>query len=88
MWSANSASITAKDSVFYFDLIPCKNLIGFANHMDRSLFNLYEGFGLGFMNTRTEQTKSFSSEMPMRKNLTQGNDYPGHSPDERSGQAI
>ena len=29
-----------------------------------------------------------SYEMPMRKTLTQGDDYPGHSPEEKSGQAI
>ncbi len=27
-------------------------------------------------------------KMPMRKTHTQANDYPGHSPDEKSGQAI
>jgi hypothetical protein len=73
MWSANTASFTARGSVFYFDLIPSMNLIGFANHMDRSLFNLYGGFGLGYINVQTEQTKSFSSEeIPTRHQVSTG----------------
>lgn len=61
-WFADFASFTAKGPVYYFDLMPSVNLIGFGNHMNRSLFNLYGGVGLGIMNVRTEQTKSFSSE--------------------------
>jgi len=68
VWFEEFASFTAKGSVYYFDLIPSVNLIRFSNHMDRSLFNLYGGFGLGIMNARTEQKKSFSSEEEPTKN--------------------
>jgi hypothetical protein len=61
-WFQDFASFTAKGTVYFFDLVPIVNLIRFSNHMDRSLFNLYGGFGLGIMNARTEQTKSFSEE--------------------------
>lgn len=72
-WFADFASFTAKGPVYYFDLIPSMNLIGFNNHMNRSLFNLYGGFGLGIMNARTEQTKSFSSEeVPTNHQITTG----------------
>ncbi len=62
VWFEEFASFTAKGPVYFFDLVPIVNLIRFSNHMDRSLFNLYGGLGLGIMNARTEQTKSFSSE--------------------------
>ena len=68
VWFEEFASFTAKGSVYYFDLIPSVNLIRFSNHMDRSLFNLYGGFGLGIMNARTEQKKSFSSKEEPTKN--------------------
>ncbi|SEF96488.1 hypothetical protein [Algoriphagus boritolerans] len=61
-WFQDFASFTAKGTVYFFDLVPSVNLIRFSNHMNRSLFNLYGGFGLGIMNARTKQTKSFSSE--------------------------
>jgi hypothetical protein len=61
-WFEDFASFTAKGVAYYFDLIPSVNLISFSNHMDRSLINLYGGIGLGIMNVRTAQTKSFSTE--------------------------
>lgn len=72
-WFEEFASFTAKGPVYYFDLIPSVNLIKFTNHMHRSLFNLYGGFGLGVMHVRTEQTKSFSSEeKPTSHEITTG----------------
>ncbi len=61
-WFADFASFTVKGPVYYFDLMPSVNLIRFGNHMNRSLFNLYGGAGLGILNALTQQTKSFSSE--------------------------
>lgn len=61
-WIADSSSFTANGLVFYFDMVPSLNLISFGNHMNRSLFNLYGGMGLGIMYAKTEQTKSFSTE--------------------------
>lgn len=73
MWYEDFASFTAKGSAYYFDLVPSLNLIKFTNHMHRSLFNLYGGFGLGIMNVRTEQTKSFSpEEVPTKHQITTG----------------
>lgn len=73
IWFEEFASFTAKGSVYFFDLVPSVNLIRFSNHMDRSLFNLYGGLGLGIMNARTEQKKSFSSEeKPTRHQLSTG----------------
>lgn len=72
-WFAEFASFTAKGPAYYFDIMPSMNLIGFGNHMNRSLFNLYSGFGLGIMNVRTQQTKSFNSEeVPTRNQITTG----------------
>lgn len=73
IWSENFASFTAKGPAYYFDLMPSLNLISFGNHMNRSLFNLYGGLGLGIMNVRTEQTKSFSrEETPTRHEISTG----------------
>ena len=72
-WFANFASFTAKGQAYYFDLMPSMNLISFGNHMNRSLFNLYGGFGLGIMNARTKQTKSFNTEeVPTSHEITTG----------------
>lgn len=73
VWIENSASFTAKGPAFYFDFMPSINLISFENHMNRSLFNLYGGLGLGIMNVRTEQTKSFNpEETPTNHQITTG----------------
>lgn len=73
LWFEDFASFTAKGSAYYFDLIPSINLIKFTNHMHRSRFNLYGGLGLGVMNVRTEQTKSYSSEeKPTKHQITTG----------------
>jgi hypothetical protein len=72
-WSANFASFTVKGPVYYFDLMPSVNLISFGNHMNRSLFNLYGGTGLGIMIAQTKQTKSFSSEeIPTNHRISTG----------------
>lgn len=72
-WYKNFSSFTAKGPAFHFDLIPSLNLIKYSNHMYRSLFNLYGGFGFGVMYVRTEQTKSFSSEeKPTKHQITTG----------------
>ncbi|GAA0880660.1 hypothetical protein GCM10009119_36300 [Algoriphagus jejuensis] len=72
-WIENSASFTAKGPVYYFDVMPSMYIIKFSNHMHRSLFNLYGGFGLGVMHSRTEQTKSFDSEeVPTKYEITTG----------------
>ncbi len=72
-WFESFASYTAKGPAYYFDLMPSMNLISFGNHMNRSLFNLYGGFGLGVMNVRTEQTKSFNTEeIPTNHQITTG----------------
>ncbi len=72
-WYESFSSFTAKGPAYYFDLIPSINLIKFDNHMYRSLFNLYGGFGLGVMHVRTRQTKSFSSEEePTKHQITTG----------------
>ena len=72
-WFANFASFTAKGQVYFFDMMPSMNLVSFGNHMDRSLFNFYGGLGLGIMNARTKQTKSFSEEeIPTSHEITTG----------------
>lgn len=72
-WFQNFASFTANGPVYFFDLIPSVNLIRFSNHMDRSLVNLYGGIGLGILNARTEQTKSFSNEeTPTKHQISTG----------------
>lgn len=72
-WYADFASFTAKGPAFYFDVIPSVNLIRFSNHMYRSKVNLYGGFGLGVLYSKTEQTKSFESEeVPTEHQITTG----------------
>lgn len=72
-WYANYSSFTAKGPVYYFDLIPSINLLRFDNHMYRSMFNVYGGLGLGLLHSKTEQTKSFSSEeVPTKHQITTG----------------
>ncbi|PZX55906.1 hypothetical protein LV84_02268 [Algoriphagus ratkowskyi] len=73
IWKANNSSFTAIGSVYYFDVMPSMYLVPFGNHMNRSLFNFYGGFGLGVMHSSTEQTKSFNSEeKPGREKITTG----------------
>lgn len=72
-WTANNSSFTTAGSVLYFDLMPSMYVIPFGNHMNRSIFNLYGGFGLGVMHVNTEQTKSFSKDdIPKREKITTG----------------
>lgn len=72
-WYEDFASFTAKGPVYYFDVIPSMNLIRFNNHMHRSLVNLYGGFGLGVLHSKTEQTKSYESEeVPTKHQITTG----------------
>src|SRR5690606_34539819 len=43
----------------------------FGHHMNRSMFNLYGGLGLGVMHVHTKQTKSFSpDEISVDKKIT------------------
>lgn len=71
LWTANNSSFTAKGSVYYFDVMPSMYVVPFGNHMNRSMFNFYGGFGLGVMHSNTEQTKSFSKdEVPTREKIT------------------
>lgn len=73
IWEESDASFTAKGSAIYLDIMPSLNLIGFANHMNRSKVNLYGGFGLGFMVANTKQTKSFSlEEKPTKETVSTG----------------
>ncbi|WP_057937458.1 hypothetical protein [Algoriphagus resistens] len=73
MWAANNASFTTAGTVYYFDVMPSMYVIPFGNHMNRSMFNFYGGFGLGVMHATTEQTKSFSKdEVPQREKITTG----------------
>lgn len=72
-WFKDFSSFTAKGQAFYLDLMPSVNLIRFGNHMNRSLFNLYGGAGLGILNAQTEQTKSYSSEeIPANHRISTG----------------
>jgi len=72
-WTTNNSSFTTVGSVFYFDVMPSMYVVPFGNHMNRSIFNFYGGFGLGVMHVSTEQTKSFSKdETPKREKITTG----------------
>ncbi|MEP1956761.1 MAG: hypothetical protein ABJ333_15240 [Algoriphagus sp.] len=73
IWTSNNSAFTANGSVIYFDVMPSFYVIPFGNHMNRSMFNLYGGLGLGVMHSNTEQTKSFNAEeRPVRKKVTTG----------------
>ncbi|WP_439487841.1 hypothetical protein [Algoriphagus sp.] len=73
MWTNNNASFTAVGTAYYFDVMPSMYIIPFGNHMNRSMFNLYGGLGLGVMHSATDQTKSFSEdEVPTREKITTG----------------
>ncbi|WP_192346223.1 hypothetical protein [Algoriphagus sp. Y33] len=73
MWAANNSSFTAVGRAYYFDVMPSMYSIPFVNHMNRSMFNLYGGLGLGVMHTITDQAKSFGEEeVPQRKKITTG----------------
>lgn len=61
-WFENNAAFTAKGNVYYLDIMPSANLIAFGNHMNRSLFNLYGGLGLGILHSTTEQTKTYDAD--------------------------
>lgn len=70
-WFENFSSFTAVGQSFYFDIMPSMNVVPFANHMNRSRWNLYGGFGIGVMNVSTKQTKSFSeNEVPTKEQIT------------------
>lgn len=72
-WYAKNASFTAKGDAAFIDLMPSVNLIPFSNHMHRTRFNIYGGFGLGVMRVNTKQTKSFNSEeIPIKNNIVTG----------------
>jgi len=71
IWTESASSFTAVGQGFYFDIMPSMNVIPFANHMNRSRWNLYGGFGIGVMNISTKQTKSLSeNEVPTQENIT------------------
>lgn len=73
IWTANNSSFTANGTVYHFDVMPSMYIIPFGNHMNRSMFNIYGGLGLGVMYANTEQTKSFSKdEVPKREKITTG----------------
>jgi len=70
-WAENNAAFTANGSAIYFDVMPSMNLIGFANHMNRSKVNVYGGFGLGMMVANTKQTKNLNTEeLPTNESIT------------------
>jgi len=70
-WSENFSSFTTKGQGIYFDMMPSINVVPFANHMNRSRWNLYGGAGIGLMHVNTKQTKSFSeNEVPTRAQIT------------------
>lgn len=70
-WTDNNSSFTANGSVVYFDVMPSIFAVPFGNHMNRSMFNLYGGLGLGVMFANTDQTKSFNiEEQPVREKIT------------------
>jgi hypothetical protein len=62
IWFENRSSFSVKGPAYYFDVMPSVNLIAFGNHMNRSRFNLYGGFGLGVMHTNTKQSNSYSAD--------------------------
>jgi hypothetical protein len=73
IWASNNSSFTAKGSVYYFDVMPSMYIVPFGNHMNRSMFNLYGGLGLGLMHSSTDQTKSFNAEeRPVSEKITTG----------------
>jgi hypothetical protein len=72
-WSEKSSAFTAKGPVYYLDLMPSMNIMKFTNHMNRSMVNLYGGFGIGVLHSKTAQTKSFSTEeVPTTHKVTTG----------------
>ena len=58
-WTENEAAFTTNGSMIYLDVMPSMNLIGFANHMNRSKINLYGGFGIGMMVANTKADQKF-----------------------------
>lgn len=72
-WTEKSSAFTAEGPVYYLDLMPSMNIVKFTNHMNRGLFNLYGGFGLGVLYSKSEQTKSFDTEeVPTTHDITTG----------------
>ena len=72
-WTNKSSAFTAKGPVYYLDVMPSMNIVKFNRHTDRSLVNLYGGFGLGVLYSQTEQTKSFDvEEVPTKHAITTG----------------
>lgn len=71
-WTRNSSSFTATGPVYYFDVMPSMNIFRFTNHINRNFVNLYGGFGLGVLHSKTSQTKSFDAaeEPTTHKNTT------------------
>lgn len=69
-WAANSSAFTAKGSLYFVDIMPSFSLIPASHYFSRGQFNLYGGVGLGFLQSITEQTKSFDpNEIPTKFNL-------------------
>lgn len=66
-WFENGSSFTTQGPAYYLDIMPSVNLVAFGNHMNRSMFNLYGGFGLGMMHSRTEQTKNYDADAVIYK---------------------
>jgi hypothetical protein len=71
LWKADKSAFTAVGSIIYMDVMPIINLVAFANHMDRSIVNVYGGVGLGYLTANTKQTLSFSTEeIPTNKSVS------------------
>jgi hypothetical protein len=72
-WTRHSSSFTATGPVYYFDVMPSMNIFSFANHTNRSMVNVYGGFGIGVLHAKTSQTKSFDiNEDPTTHTITTG----------------
>jgi hypothetical protein len=72
-WTRNSSSFSATGPSYYFDVMPSMNIVKFSHHMNRSFVNVYGGFGLGVLHSKTSQTKSFDiDEEPTKHSITTG----------------
>lgn len=78
-WRSRGSAFTFRGQAFYMDLMPVFWLFPYENHMNRSIFNLYGGMGLGALfvnrkesysyNATETRANTFTPHVPMRAGI-------------------
>jgi hypothetical protein len=72
-WRSAGSAFSFKGQAYYLDVMPMMYLLPFYSHMNRSMFNLYGGFGLGLIHVNRSESYSFDeADRDSRVTITTG----------------